>query len=114
MLQFYTLTISLCPPSCSECGNQAMANETITKIDTTNPTVVPPANVNYQCGTDFPTNLEPATGADTCSSVDISFADSAVVSTPSCENGILETTTRTWTATEYVPCLRLTCAASIH
>jgi len=79
------------------CGNEsAPVSQTITVVDTTDPTVVAPADVMIECGdSTAPANTGSATASDSCDgSPVVTYSDSA--SSATCPKVI----TRTWTATD--------------
>ena len=78
------------------CGNTANADQTITVVDTTDPTINVPADVTIECTEDESSaNTGVATGADTCGTVTITESD---VETAACGN--TKTIVRTWTVTD--------------
>ncbi|AJR04929.1 beta strand repeat-containing protein [Siansivirga zeaxanthinifaciens] len=79
-----------------ECGNSTSADQKITVIDTTPPTITVPADVTIECTADESSASNGvATGADTCGTVTITESD---VVTTACGN--TKTIIRTWTATD--------------
>ncbi len=73
-----------------ECGNASRCMQTITIVDTTNPVITCPADVEHECDVDV--DYGEATATDNCNSVTISSSD--VVTSDECET-IIE---RIWVA----------------
>ncbi|MGJ8593628.1 MAG: gliding motility-associated C-terminal domain-containing protein [Aquaticitalea sp.] len=92
-----TSTITRTWTAADACGNVVSADQIITVVDTTPPTLIVPENFNIECsnverdGNDSGT----ATGTDTCGAVIITFVDSII---DGC--GDTSVNTRTWTATD--------------
>jgi len=79
------------------CGNMATCVQIISFQDTTPPTVTCPPDRELQCGGDpGPANTGSATGADGCSAVTITFADTPIPANCTGQPGI----DRMWTATD--------------
>ncbi|MFK7756394.1 MAG: T9SS type A sorting domain-containing protein [Flavobacteriales bacterium] len=76
-----------------DCGNEAVATQTITLQDTTAPVITCPADLTADCA-DTAMDYGTATAEDLCSEVTITSADETAGD--SCETVI----TRTWTATD--------------
>ncbi|NNF86511.1 MAG: HYR domain-containing protein, partial [Winogradskyella sp.] len=79
-----------------DCGKTATAEQIISVVDTTPPSITAPADVTIECTADESSAANGvATGSDTCGAVTITESDVVV---DACGN--TKTITRTWTATD--------------
>ena len=82
--------------STDDCGNTTSGDQTVTVVDTTDPTITIPADVTIECTTDESSASNGvATGSDTCGDVVITESDATLI-----QCGNTKTITRTWTATD--------------
>jgi uncharacterized repeat protein (TIGR01451 family) len=79
-----------------ECGNQSSCTQTISVVDTTNPTIVCPPDITTDCNASTdPSATGTPTGSDNCGEVTFTFFDTQA---GGCGNTL--TLERTWTATD--------------
>jgi Bacterial Ig domain len=79
-----------------DCGNSVSADQVITVVDTTAPSISVPADATVECtGDTSPAATGSATGSDTCGGVTVTSSDASV---GGCGN--TEVITRTWTVTD--------------
>ncbi|MEZ4793503.1 MAG: hypothetical protein R2783_08610, partial [Gelidibacter sp.] len=91
-----TSTITRTWTATDECGNIASADQIITVLDTTPPSLIVPVDATVECGNDTTSaSTGVATGNDSCGNVTITQTETSV---PGCGN--TSTITRTWTATD--------------
>ena len=80
-----------------DCGNSSSCTQTVVLDDDVPPTITCPPNVTIECDESIhPNNTGAAQGADTCSSVMVTYSDAVAPGTCPSE-GVF---TRTWTATD--------------